>query len=107
MELNPYQSPQADERADAVANPLPQRSWSRIAIGSSCVFVSLLLSAISLTMPQDIPRRQLLWLFMGGIVGSFAVMGVGMFLRRDKLAFFGLAILALLITTPIVLRLMQ
>lgn len=107
MEVNPYQSPQADDHADAMADPLPQRSWPRIAIGSSCVFISLLVSGISLTVPQEIPRSLQLWLFMGGIAGSFAVMGIGMFLRRDKLAFFGLAILALLITTPVVLRLMR
>lgn len=105
MEVNPYQSSQADNHADAVANLLPQRSWPRIAIGSSCVFVSLLVSGISLTVPQEIPRRMLLWLFMSGIAGSFAVMGVGMFLRRDKLALFGLMLLALLIATPIVLHL--
>ena len=99
MDINPYQSPRSDDQMDAATDLVPrQRSWSRIWVGSSCVGISLFLVAISPTAPQEIPRRMLLMLFMGGIASSFAVMGAGIFLRRDKLAIAGLALLALLIT---------
>ena len=98
MDLNPYQSPRSDEQADAVAGTEPpQRSWARIVIGICCVGISLSLFAISFTMPRDLPGRMPLLLFMGIIASSFAAMGAGMFLRRDKLALCGLAILGLLI----------
>ena len=42
------------------------------------------------------------FLFMGTIASSFAAMGAGMVLRRDKLALCGLAILGLLIMVIVV-----
>lgn len=104
MNTNPYQAPLTSEYA---AESRPRRRWVRLALGGCCFLIALGLLALCLTGPADIQRQVPFWLVMGTLAGSLALMGVGMFAGRDRLAVVGFIVFILPLGAAVIVRIVQ
>lgn len=95
MDENPYQSPQVADQAEIASESLAPRTRGRLVIGTCCVGIALLFSVVGFTVPGNVRQWQTIWFVLGSFAAGFAVMGVGMFARRDKIALAGFVLLAL------------
>lgn len=96
MDANPYRSPQVADDVGLGGDPVVQRSWLRTAIGAACIGIAVLVVAIYLSeRGMGVGRWMLIARSAvdGWMVLSLVTMAGGMFLRRDKLALAGFAML--------------
>jgi hypothetical protein len=113
MNSNPYRSPETAEKAQVPAAPRPPanpKSWARIAMGTGCLCIALVLLAIMLTTwvtgggPQDAQRLRAVVGWAAASSVSFTLMGAGMLTNRDWLALVGLVFFSLSFAAVVVLQ---
>jgi len=113
MDPNPYRSPQADEMTRnraSVPSKGKRRSWARIAMGTGCLCIALVLLATMFTTwatgggPQDTQRLQAIIGWAAASAVSFMLMGTGMLTNRDWMALVGLVLFSLSFAAVVVLQ---
>ena len=107
MDSNPYQAPQATDEPEATAKEKVQRTRGNRLIGLACFYIALYLAVIGLTAPDDLSNHIVFWLAILEIAAAFAVMGCGMFMRRQRLPIAGLVMFAAPLVAGMIYRLMR